>query len=116
MRHLGAFGPSETDLCDRKVPFRPPLHRPPGWHPPSRSATDPYYHSLAHQAFRTAVLRRDGFRCTALDCSTTNQGAGGRLIADHIIARADGGPDVPENGRTLCPACDNRRHREKGLT
>jgi 5-methylcytosine-specific restriction endonuclease McrA len=99
------------------LPTRPPFHRPPGWHPASRNpvAPDPYYQSKAHHDFRTAVLRRDNFRCVAPDCTTWLRGAGGRLIADHIVARKDGGTDDLLNGRTLCAACDNKRHREKGL-
>lgn len=92
------------------------MHRPPGWHPPMRgpATPDPYYQSKAHHEFRSAVLRRDGFRCTDPNCRTFQRGWGGRLIADHIIARRDGGSDDVSNGRTLCPACDNRRHAEKG--
>jgi 5-methylcytosine-specific restriction endonuclease McrA len=61
------------------------------------------------------VLRRDGYQCTAPDCATPYRGFGGLLIADHIKKRQDGGTNELSNGRTLCPRCDNRRHREKGL-
>jgi 5-methylcytosine-specific restriction endonuclease McrA len=100
------------------MPTRPPVHRPKGWRPASRNpaVADPYYKSEAHERFRTAVLRRDGFHCIAPNCNTPGRGSGGRLIADHIIERGlPGSTDDPSNGRTLCPACDNKRHREKGF-
>ena len=50
-----------------------------------------------HRAFRTAVLRRAGFRCE--DCGRS----GCTLFADHIVERADGGePYDLANGRCLC--------------
>lgn len=99
------------------MPTRPPLHRPPGWHPTSRNpvAPDPYYQTKQHESWRAAVIQRDGYRCVAPDCETWARGAGGVLIADHIVERKRGGLDTLDNGRTLCPRCDNRRHREKGL-
>lgn len=100
------------------MPTRPPIHRPLGWKPASRapSVLDPYYKSAAHKAFRAGVLKRDRYHCIDDRCETPGRGAGGRLIADHIIARGEpGSTDQVSNGRTLCPACDNRRHREKGL-
>jgi 5-methylcytosine-specific restriction protein A len=99
------------------MPYRPPKHRPPGWKPPSRDSTrkDPYYLSAEHRAWRDAVLRRDGYQCTAPHCATPYRGFGGLLIADHIRPRVQGGGNELSNGRTLCAACDNKRHREKGL-
>jgi 5-methylcytosine-specific restriction endonuclease McrA len=100
------------------MPTKPPVHRPPGWKPPSRdpNAPDPYYKSKAHLRWRAAVLKRDGYTCTDPRCPTPNYGRGGRLIADHIVSRRDGGSDTDvNNGQTLCPACDNRKHRAKGL-
>jgi len=100
------------------MPTKPPIHRPLGWKPAIRSLkrVDPFYRSDVHKAFRAAVLERDHYRCTDANCRTPGRGAGGRLIADHILARgAPGSTDHPSNGRTLCPSCDNRRHREKGL-
>lgn len=99
------------------MPLRPPIHRPAGWRPSPRAPSfcDPYYKSAEHLAFRAAVLKRDRYHCTDPKCETPGRGSGGRLIADHIVARKDGGGNEVSNGRTLCPACDNRRHREKGL-
>lgn len=74
------------------------------------------YHTAAWARTRQAVLARDGHRCTATDCTTPNRGVGGRLIVDHIREVKRGGTDDPRNLRTLCPACDNRRHAKKGGT
>jgi 5-methylcytosine-specific restriction endonuclease McrA len=40
---------------------------------------------------------------------------GSRWICDHIIARKDGGADELWNLRTLCTACDARRHIDKAV-
>lgn len=99
------------------MPSRPPLYRPPGWKPaPAKrpEVQDPYYSSGAWKRLRAACLRRDAFRCTFEHCTTPNRGQDGRLIADHIVPRREGGADDLANLRTLCPACDNRRHGKRG--
>ncbi|WP_372462856.1 HNH endonuclease [Rhodococcus rhodochrous] len=55
-----------------------------------------------HKRFRTAVLRRDRYRCT--QCGHTDP-TGRTLIADHILNVRRGGTDHPDNGRTLCRPC-----------
>jgi 5-methylcytosine-specific restriction endonuclease McrA len=99
------------------MPTKPPTYRPPGWQPaPNKrpEMRDPYYGTQAWKRMRAVVLERDGYRCTALDCSTPGRGVGGRLIVDHVAERRQGGTDHPSNLRTLCPTCDNRRHGRKG--
>lgn len=52
------------------------------------------------QAFRAAVLSRDGYTCQS--CGLFDP-TGEQLEADHILALADGGdPFDVRNGRTLC--------------
>src|ERR1700730_6632922 len=55
------------------MPIKPPTFRPPGWTPAPnkrREAHDPYYGTQAWKRMRARVLERDGYRCTASDCST----------------------------------------------
>jgi 5-methylcytosine-specific restriction endonuclease McrA len=95
------------------MPTRPPQHRPLGWKPAPRvlSMFDAYYHTPEWRELRRLCLERDGYRCTMADCSTPDRGDGGRLIADHIVERTAGGPNVLSNLRTLCSFCDGVRHR-----
>jgi 5-methylcytosine-specific restriction endonuclease McrA len=94
------------------MPFAPPIHRGVPQPPPKK--TDPFYQSPEWKALRQLVLARDRHRCIWPDCTTPGRGYGQRLIVDHIQPRREGGADVPANLRTLCPACDNRRHGRKG--
>jgi 5-methylcytosine-specific restriction enzyme A len=99
------------------MPIKPPTFRPPGWRPaPNKQpeAHDRFYSTQAWKRTRAIVLKRDGYRCTAIDCSTPSRGLGGRLVVDHVIERRDGGADHVSNLRTLCPTCDNRRHGRRG--
>jgi 5-methylcytosine-specific restriction endonuclease McrA len=99
------------------MPTRPPIFRPPGWSPAPRKRPqiqDRFYGTQEWRKLREVCVARDGFRCTATDCTTLHRGHGGRLIVDHIVERRLGGPDQPSNLRTLCPACDNRRHGRRG--
>lgn len=73
------------------------------------------YHTPEWRALAEACKRRDDYRCTDPVCKTPDRGYGGRLIADHIIPKREGGADELGNLRTLCPPCDNRRHAEKGI-
>ena len=100
------------------MPMRPPLYRPPGWRPePSKrpEIQDRYYGTQAWRRLRTAALERDRFHCTDAFCTTPHRGAAGRLVVDHIVERRGGGADHLSNLRTLCPACDNRRHGRRGV-
>jgi 5-methylcytosine-specific restriction endonuclease McrA len=75
--------------------------------------TDPFYLTPEWHATRVRVLRRDGYTCTS--CGASVRGKGLSRV-DHIRTRKDA-PHLamdPNNLRTLCAACDNRRHSEKG--
>ncbi|WP_372397090.1 HNH endonuclease [Azospirillum sp. HJ39] len=99
------------------MPSRPPVFRPKGWQPAPRKrpqVQDPFYGSAEWKRLREACLARDGHRCTDPHCTTPERGANGRLIADHIVPRREGGEDALPNLRTLCSACDNRRHGRRG--
>jgi 5-methylcytosine-specific restriction endonuclease McrA len=68
--------------------------------PPAPKQVDPHYLTPEHRAWRGEVIRRARGRCCCCGRS------GGRLFADHIIERRDGGDPVdPGNGQALCGAC-----------
>jgi 5-methylcytosine-specific restriction endonuclease McrA len=99
------------------MPTRAPQFRPVGWSPAKRQrieARDSYYDSKEWKALREACKRRDGYCCADPNCETPGRGRGGRLIADHIVARSAGGADALGNLLTRCPACDNRKHGRRG--
>ena len=52
-------------------------------------------------ALRAACLARDGYRCVLCGAPATD--------ADHIVPRAQGGPDELANLRALCHPCHLRR-------
>ena len=57
---------------------------------------------------------RDGYKCRA--CGKSKHKDGVKLEVHHIIRRADGGTDVPENVVTLCHDCHEAHHKgEKKL-
>jgi 5-methylcytosine-specific restriction enzyme A len=94
------------------MPNMPPVYRPPGWKPASKrpEGQEPYYQSTEWRRLRQQCLERDGHRCTMPDWPMPSRGHGGRLIADHIVERRDGGADALPNLRTLCSFCDGVRH------
>ena len=51
---------------------------------------------------------RDGYKCRA--CGNSKHKDGVRLEVHHIIRKADGGTDVPENVVTLCHDCHDAHH------
>src|SRR5690349_4559424 len=60
-----------------------------------------------HRAFRSAVLKRAGWRCEWIENGRRceKRAPQDRMIADHKIERADGGaPFDPANGQCLCVA------------
>ena len=52
---------------------------------------------------------RDGYKCRV--CGKSKHKDGARLEVHHIIRKADGGTDVPENVVTLCEECHKAHHR-----
>ena len=52
---------------------------------------------------------RDGYRCRA--CGKSKHKDGVKLEVHHIIRRADGGTDTPDNVVTLCEECHKAHHR-----
>jgi 5-methylcytosine-specific restriction protein A len=96
------------------MPKRAPQFVPRTYRSPLPKIRDAYYGSGEWKGLRQQCLKRDGYQCTAPDCRTVNRGRGGRLVADHIIERKLGGADAVYNLRTLCAACDNKRHGFKG--
>lgn len=85
--------------------------------------TTPLVRRLVWDRMKSAVLRRDRYRCQ--DCGLVfgrrrrkvydpalRRGRGGyrweSLEVHHIIPRSDGGSDHPGNLKTLCPACHLR--------
>jgi 5-methylcytosine-specific restriction enzyme A len=68
-----------------------------------------FYGTQAWRALRARALKRDGHRCTR--CASRH-----RLTVNHRISRRER-PDLQlelANLETLCAACDNKFHREKG--
>ena len=52
---------------------------------------------------------RDGYKCRV--CGKSKHKDGVKLEVHHIIRKADGGTDVPENVVTLCEDCHKAHHR-----
>ncbi len=58
-----------------------------------------------HQAFRGVVLAKAGYRCEWVEGGVrcTKAAPAHRMVADHIVERADGGALFdPANGQCLC--------------
>ena len=67
-----------------------------------------------HKAWRLIVCRRAGWQCEAIlsDGARCSRSAanGDRMIADHIVERADGGALYdPDNGQCLCTPCNTAK-------
>lgn len=83
--------------------------------------TDPFYKSRPWRAARAMRLEMDNYKC--VDCMDLFLHHGGSkprdaTIVHHVIPR-DQRPDLEldiDNLRSLCDACHNKRHPEKGLT
>lgn len=72
---------------------------------PEPKRADPELLTADHQRFRGVVLARAGYRCEWVEGGVRCIRAAPehRMIADHIIERADGGaPFDPANGQCLC--------------
>ncbi len=69
-----------------------------------RARTNPYTTPTWRQ-LSFAVVRRDG---ACVECGSTFM-----LAAHHVMPRAEGGPDTPENLETLCASCHARLEAEQ---
>ena len=71
-----------------------------------RKEAESFYKSKPFLAWRAEVLRRAGHRCQHPGCGVSK----GRLFADHIVERKDGGdPLDPNNGQCLCAKHHNQK-------
>jgi HNH endonuclease len=61
-----------------------------------------YYQTQEWRDLREFVLERDNYTCTAPHCGEPAH------VVDHIKARKAGGPDHPNNLRSLCDLHDKR--------
>ena len=60
---------------------------------------EPFYSTPEFRKWRAIVIGRAGGMCQWPGCGTTD----GRMYADHIVERKDGGADLdPANGQCLC--------------
>jgi len=75
--------------------------------------TDPFYLTGRWKAFATKIRRRDKYTCQL--CIKYGKRVEGNII--HHIKPREEYPELaydPENCVTLCEACHNRMHPEKG--
>ena len=74
--------------------------------PPPKQA-DPVYLTTEHRAWRTAVLKRAGWRCEAIvDSQRCSRAFPHRLFADHRVEIKDDGARLDvANGQALCGRC-----------
>lgn len=80
----------------------------------SSKTADPELKTAEHQAWRAGVLKRAGYRCQWVENGErcTKAAPDHRMIADHIIERADGGDALdPDNGQCLC----GQHNTQKGI-
>jgi len=90
---------------DTRVRVAPPRIKPAGFRVPVSRNADPELLTVAHRAWRLAVLRRAGYQCEAIEDGVRCDKAAPdhRLFADHINERRDGGALFdPANGQCLC--------------
>jgi 5-methylcytosine-specific restriction protein A len=88
----------------RLTTLRPRVEMAPQRLAPRERQVDPYYSSVEHRAWRTAVYRQAGWRCEAMDNGVRCEASaarGDRMFADHTVERRDGGADQGE-GKCLC--------------
>jgi hypothetical protein len=80
--------------------------------PPAKAADDVLL-TAEHRRFREIVCERAGWRCEWTEAGqrcTRSRANGDRMVADHIVERADGGdPFDPDNGQCLCIAHNTRK-------
>ncbi|MGJ4893761.1 HNH endonuclease [Bradyrhizobium oligotrophicum] len=74
---------------------------------------DPELLTSEHRAWAERVCRRAGWRCERIEDSRrceASRATGQRMVADHIIERADGGALYDDaNGQCLCVAHNTKK-------
>ena len=89
------------------MPYNVPQYQPPRLKRSRPVGHNAHYLTPEWRALRKTILIRDKYQCR--QCGVLVSGKNAQC--DHIIARADGGTDAPENLQTLCSRC----HGGKGL-
>jgi 5-methylcytosine-specific restriction endonuclease McrA len=81
----------------------------------ARIAMSRFYDKVAWRKLRKRIVARDNYRCVV--CHAYVGGVGAARV-DHIttIQAAPSRALDPTNLRTLCAACDNQGHSEKGYS
>ena len=93
------------------MPWKSPIHRPPGWSPAKRVRRDRLDREYGKQGWRklaAMVIARDNSIC----CFCGEPGAD---TAHHLIEKRQGGTDDPANLRAIHRGCHNRLHGRKGV-
>jgi 5-methylcytosine-specific restriction endonuclease McrA len=93
------------------LPWKPPIHRPPGWQRAKRARTDALDRAYGTQAWRklaAAVIVRDRGICHLC-------GQPGADTGHHLVEKRRGGTDDPANLRAVHRGCHNRAHGGRGF-
>jgi 5-methylcytosine-specific restriction protein A len=105
--------------ADASAAGRSLLCRAKGGGPVRYKESKPLYHTKAWRCARTAALKRDnGMCCDCMDKYKMGVGVHpNRATLVHHIQSIEDRPDLTlilSNLRSLCDACHNKRHPEKG--
>ena len=93
------------------MPWKPPIHRAPGWTPTKRVRRDRLDREYGKQGWRklaASIIARDHGICCF--CGET-----GADTAHHLVEKRQGGNDDPANLRAIHRGCHNRLHGRKGV-
>ena len=85
-------------------------HQPVGWKGKGTGSSRGY--GWAWGRLRDKILERDGYVCQ--DRRACN-GLTRATDVDHILPKAQGGTDSPDNLRAICPACHKEKTRLEAL-
>ncbi|MGJ5163178.1 HNH endonuclease [Bradyrhizobium sp. HKCCYLR1051] len=73
---------------------------------------DPELLTAEHRAWAECICTRAGWRCEWIEDGQRCQASratGQRMVADHIVERADGGRTTDANGQCLCVAHNTKK-------
>ena len=93
------------------LPWKPPIHRPPGWSRAKRVRRDRLDRDYGTQAWRklaASVIARDHGICHLC-------GQPGADTAHHLVEKRRGGSDDPSNLKAVHRGCHNRAHGRRGF-